>query len=126
MRISPEVEITTKVRLRGIDAPEMKARCPEERSKAEAAREGLRAMLAEGEIAITRVSLDKYGGRVVADAGTRATADVSAAMLAKGLARAYGGGRRESWCSGLSGALKIPRPARLPAFVAMRIAQVSA
>ena len=101
VRVWPGIEITTKVRLRGIDAPEMKARCPEERSKAEAAREGLRAMLAEGDIAVTRVSLDKYGGRVVADAATRGTPDVSAAMLTKGLARAYGGGRRESWCSGL-------------------------
>jgi endonuclease YncB( thermonuclease family) len=101
VRVWPGIEITTKVRLRGIDAPELKARCSEERSKAEAAREGLRAMLADGDIAITRVSLDKYGGRVVADAATRATADISAAMLAQGLARPYGGGRRESWCSGL-------------------------
>ena len=101
VRIWPGVEITTKVRLRGIDAPELKARCPEERSKAEAAREALRAMLAEGDIAVARVSLDKYGGRVVADAATRTTPDVSTAMLAKGLARAYSGGRREPWCGGL-------------------------
>lgn len=101
VRVWPGVEITTKVRLRGIDAPELKARCPQERSKAEAARAALRAMLAEGDIAIMRVSLDKYGGRVVADARTRVTQDVSAAMLAKGLARSYAGGRRESWCSGL-------------------------
>src|SRR3954466_14992994 len=80
VRVWPGMEITTKVRLRGIDAPELKARCPEERSKAEAAREGLRAMLDEADIAITRVSLDKYGGRVVASAATRATADVSEAM----------------------------------------------
>jgi hypothetical protein len=44
------------------------------------------------------VSLDKYGGRVLADAATRATADVSAALLRAGLVRDYGGGRREGWC----------------------------
>ena len=99
MRVWPGIEITTKVRLRGIDAPELgSARCPEERTKAEAARDALRAMLAEGDVAVMRVGLDKYGGRVLADAATRATPDVSAAMLAKGLARVYGGGRRDGWC----------------------------
>src|SRR2546421_12572424 len=98
VRVWPGIEITTKVRLRGIDAPELGgARCPEERTKAEAARDALRAMLAEGDVAVMRVGLDKYGGRVLADAATRATPDVSAAMLAKGLARAYGGGRRDGW-----------------------------
>ncbi len=101
VHVWPGIEIITKVRLRGIDAPELKARCPQERDKAEAAREALRAMLAEGEVAVLRVSLDKYGGRVVADAATRGTPDVSAAMLATGHARAYSGGRRESWCDGL-------------------------
>ena len=41
----PGVDITTKVRLRGIDAPELRARCADERRKAEAARDALAAML---------------------------------------------------------------------------------
>ena len=94
----PGLYTTTRVRLRGIDAPEMKARCAEERDRAEAAREALRAILAEGEVGIARVTLDKYGGRVVADASTSATPDVSAAMLQSGLARRYDGGRRQGWC----------------------------
>ena len=94
----PGLDVTTRVRLRGIDAPEMKARCGDERSKAEAARDALRAILDQGEVAISRVTLDKYGGRVVADASTHATPDVSAAMLSAGLVRAYSGGRRDSWC----------------------------
>ena len=77
----PGLDVTTRVRLRGIDAPEFKARCDEERVKAEAARDALRAMLDQGEVGISRVMLDKYGGRVVADASTRATPDVSAALL---------------------------------------------
>jgi endonuclease YncB( thermonuclease family) len=101
VRVWPGIEITTKVRLRGIDAPEMKARCPEERTKAEAARDALRALLAEGDVAVARVGFDKYGGRVLADAATRATPDVGNALLIKGLARPYSGGHRESWCGGL-------------------------
>jgi endonuclease YncB( thermonuclease family) len=102
VRVWPGIDITTKVRLRGIDAAEMRARCPEERAKAEAARDALAAMLREGEVTVSRVGIDKYGGRVDANAATRLTPDVSAAMLAKRLARAYDGGRRESWCAGSS------------------------
>ncbi len=94
----PGLEITTKVRLRGIDAPEMRARCPEESAKAHAARDALSAILAEGAIGISQVKLDKYGGRVVAAASTRKTADVSAALLHTGVVRSYQGGRREGWC----------------------------
>ena len=96
----PGLEITTKIRLRGIDAPEVKARCAEERIKAETAREVLVAILGAGGVAIGHVALDKYGGRVLADAATRSTPDIGAAMLAKGLVRPYGGSRRRSWCDG--------------------------
>jgi endonuclease YncB( thermonuclease family) len=94
----PGLEITTKVRLRGIDAPELRARCPDEIAKAHAARDALGAILAEGAVGVSQVALDKYGGRVVADASTRRTPDVSTALLRAGLVRGYAGGRRESWC----------------------------
>lgn len=98
VRIWPGVDVTTKVRLRGIDAPEFKARCAEEYAKAVEAREALSAMLAEGDVRVSRITFDKYGGRVIADASTRATPDVSNAMLNGGMARSYNGGRREAWC----------------------------
>ena len=94
----PGLEVTTRVRLRGIDAPEMRARCGDERTKAEAARDALRAILDQGEVGISHVTLDKYGGRVVADASTRATPDVSSALLSVGAARRYSGGHRDGWC----------------------------
>jgi endonuclease YncB( thermonuclease family) len=92
----PGLDITTRVRLRGVDAPEMKARCADERATAEAARDALRAMLEQGEVAITRVTLDKYG--VVADASSRGTPDIAAALIKGGLARRYDGGRHAAWC----------------------------
>lgn len=98
VRVWPGLDVETKVRLRGIDAAELHARCAEEFSQAEAARTALQTILAEGSVTISRVGVDKYGGRVDALAATRATADVSAAMLAGGWARAYEGGRRKSWC----------------------------
>ena len=100
VRVWPGLDITTKVRLRGIDTPELKARCGDERLKADAAREALRALLEEGDVAIARVGIDKYGGRILADVTTRRSGDVSSTLLARGHARPYEGGRRESWCSG--------------------------
>jgi endonuclease YncB( thermonuclease family) len=94
----PGLEITTRVRLRGIDAPEMKARCGEERAKAEAARDALRNLLDQGDVGISHVTLDKYGGRVLADASTRVTPNISEALLDAGAVRPYSGGRREGWC----------------------------
>jgi endonuclease YncB( thermonuclease family) len=94
----PGLEITTRVRLRGIDAPEMKARCGDERAQAEAARNALAAILDQGEVGIARVTFDKYGGRVLADAFTQATPDVSAALLGTGAVRRYSGGKRDGWC----------------------------
>ena len=98
VHVWPGVVVTTKVRLRGIDTPELNARCAEERSKAGAARDALTSILADGEITVLHVGLDKYAGRVVADAATGRTPDVSAALLTRGLARAYSGGRRAGWC----------------------------
>lgn len=98
VRIWPGMEMTTRVRLRGIDAPELHARCEAERIQAEAARAGLAQMLAEGAVGISNIGQDKYGGRVDADVSTARTTDVGAAMAARGLARRYHGGRRQGWC----------------------------
>ena len=98
VKIWPGMEITTRVRLRGIDAPEMNARCDSEREKAEAARDALVRLLNEGSVGISRIGQDKYDGRVDADVSTARTADVSAVLAERGLARRYAGGKRESWC----------------------------
>jgi endonuclease YncB( thermonuclease family) len=98
VRVWPGMDITTRVRLRGIDAPELHARCDDERAKALAARDALARLLAEGSVGISRVGQDKYGGRVDADVSTARTPNVSEALFDGGYARRYSGGRRESWC----------------------------
>ena len=98
VHVWPGIDITTKVRLRGIDAPELRARCPLEKTKAEAARDALSDLLAPGTVSVYAVSLDKYGGRVVAEASTRESTSVSAELLRRGMARSYKGGHRDGWC----------------------------
>jgi endonuclease YncB( thermonuclease family) len=98
VRVWPNLDVNTKVRLRNIDAPELHARCADELAKAQAARAALETILAPGEVTISQVGIDKYGGRVDALAAARGTADVSTALLTGGFARGYDGGRRGSWC----------------------------
>lgn len=91
-------DLVARVRLRGIDAPELKASCQEELDKAEAAARALRDLLGQGGVTITNLGPDKYG-RVLADVATRRTANVSVALLAGGYARSYDGGHRDGWCA---------------------------
>lgn len=98
VRLWPGMEVRTKVRLRGIDAAEMNAACNRERQLAEAATAALRELLRQGQVTIFNVGPDKYSGRVVADSATKATPNVSRALLEAGHARAYTGGRRKGWC----------------------------
>ena len=99
VHLEPGLDLNTRVRLRGIDAPELKASCPEELQMAEKASAALRGLLGEGNVTISNIGPDKYSGRVVADVATRKTASVSAALLAAGHARSYNGGHRNGWCA---------------------------
>lgn len=91
-------DLVARVRLRGIDAPELKASCREELDKAEAATDALRSLLGQGGVTIYNLGPEKYG-RILADVATKRTANVSAALLAGGYARSYNGGHRDGWCA---------------------------
>lgn len=92
-----DVEVSVSVRLRGIDAPELRARCEAERAGAEAARDFVTALLGQGAVTLHAVSRGKYSGRVIADV-TVDGVDLAAALLAAGHARPYDGGARAGWC----------------------------
>ncbi len=90
--------IVTRVRLRSIDAPELRAGCPEEARKAAAARDALVTLLDSGRIYLTGLGRDKYGGRVLGDLLTAEGQSISSRMLTTGHARPYAGGKRQGWC----------------------------
>jgi endonuclease YncB( thermonuclease family) len=98
VHLLPGMDLKTRVRLRGIDAPELKAQCAQELKLAETASDALRGLLGAGSVTIYNIGPDKYPGRVVADVATSKTPSVSAALLAGGFVRAYGGGHRNGWC----------------------------
>jgi micrococcal nuclease len=93
-------ELRVLVRIRGIDAPEMRARCPRERELAREAAEHLTGLVGGGPVDLTNIAGGKYYGRVVADASSAGSGDLAAAMVAPGLARRYEGGARAGWCDG--------------------------
>jgi endonuclease YncB( thermonuclease family) len=90
--------VETRVRLEGIDAPELHARCDLERSLAERARDHLTALLGDREARLYDIHSDKYGGRVRGRLTNAAGIDVAEAMIAAGLARRYQGDARRPWC----------------------------
>jgi endonuclease YncB( thermonuclease family) len=95
-------EITTSVRVRGFDAPEIKGKCAEESKAAQDATDMLREILASGPVTLHHIGPDKYFGRVVAHVHVTlkdgVETDVAQMMIAAGMGRPYNGGTRASWC----------------------------
>lgn len=88
-----------RIRIVGLDTPELghRAQCQEEAVAAEQAKQALAGEIASGNVELHRQGTDRYGrtlARVTVDGR-----DVADTLIAQGLARPYGGGRREGWCS---------------------------
>jgi endonuclease YncB( thermonuclease family) len=94
----PGHSVRVNIRIRGIDAPEMKARCDAERTAAIRARDALSLMLAGQPISISNIAGAKYYGRVLADVTAADGTAIAAALLGESLVRSYDGGKRGGWC----------------------------
>jgi len=93
--------IETRVRLAGIDTPELRGRCEAERALAARARDRLTEQLTGGQVILTEIRYGTYAGRVVARISTSETSDIAGTLIAAGLAQPYGGrGPRPDWCGG--------------------------
>ncbi len=90
-------ELTTHVRLSGVNAPELGGSCDEERALAEAARRYLAERVEGRAVLLRKIGLDKFGGRVVASVED-GEGDLGTALLSARLAVPYDGGRRKPWC----------------------------
>jgi endonuclease YncB( thermonuclease family) len=92
----PQQTIAVLVRIRGIDTPELHAKCESSRQLALAAKDVLAEALSTGggKLSLSDISGDKYFGRVVADVAFGHDKDAASIMLAAGLARPYDGGRK--------------------------------
>ena len=86
-----------RVRLAGVDAPEIRgATSADEKRAAIAARDALRAAILGELVTLTVYGLDKYG-RLLASVAHDRTGDVSRRLLEAGYVRPYDGGKRGEW-----------------------------
>jgi endonuclease YncB( thermonuclease family) len=91
----PQQKVEVYVRIRGIDTPEMKSSCQSERDAAAAARQALELLAASSStVKLSRISGDKYFGRVVADVTLAGGEQPAEHLLLAGLAASYDGGRK--------------------------------
>lgn len=93
-------DISVRVRIRNIDAPEIHGECKEEIEMANLARDRLSELLPKGTtVGLSNIKDDKYLGRIDALVSLNGR-DVGEIMMDEELAREYNGGKRMSWCEG--------------------------
>ena len=98
VKLDGDIGISVRVRVLGIDTPEIHGACEYERKMAAAAREKLAEMIPPGTtVELTNVRDDKYLGRIDANVAD-GRGDIGARMIRAGLARKYRGGKRAGWC----------------------------
>lgn len=85
------------VRVRGIDTPEIRGKCPYEKQLAIDARDAAIEFLNGSKLFISNIERGKYF-RLVADVEVNGKS-LSEHLLESGLAREYNGGRRLPWCN---------------------------
>ncbi len=85
------------VRIDGIDTPEIRGKCAAEKDGAKRARAAMIGILEGGRVSIVHVRTGKYASRMVAEVLVDGV-DVAGAMIRRGLAREYHGGKRAGWC----------------------------
>ena len=92
----PGLTARTKVRVAGVDTPEIRGECQAEKDLAVRARDFVRSMVG-ATVRLTNIRPGKYAGRMIADVwmDERKLSDL---LIAENLGRPYHGGHREGWC----------------------------
>lgn len=91
--------IQMKIRIKGIDTPEVKAgkgKLKAEKIAGKLCRDYLRSLVGNKIITLIISDWDKYGGRMIGDIFVNSE-NVSNIMLEKGYAKSYDGGTKHKW-----------------------------
>lgn len=87
------------VRIRGVDTPELRGKCEEEKAAARLARDFTKKMVMNAKVVVlSGIERGKYF-RIVADVYAD-DVSVSSVLIEHGFGRAYDGGKRAGWCDG--------------------------
>ena len=97
--IHPLIGQNMPIRLRGVDTPEIRGKCDQEKALAIKARDFVRHILANAEtILLKNIDRGKYF-RIVADVSVDGV-DLGSTLIENGLGRPYDAHKKESWCDG--------------------------
>lgn len=93
----PIIGNRVSIRVKGIDAPELRGKCEQEKQLARKAKQAAVAMIRNGrKIELRNLQRDKYF-RLLADVYVD-NQSLALALKKAGLVRAYNGGTKTSWC----------------------------
>lgn len=91
--------VRESVRIRGIDTPELRSKCMEEKNLAWLAKSRLEDVTLRQYVTLVAPETDKYG-RILCDLRTETIPSISEYMLQTGaICREYGGGKRLPWAT---------------------------
>lgn len=91
-------DLETLVRIKGIDTPELKGQCAQERELAQKARITVESLVNGKTVILKDIENGKYGGRVLAHMATENGDDVGFFLITRKLAHIYDGKKRPGWC----------------------------
>ncbi len=89
--------VRKKIRVNGIDTPEIRTKCKSEKALGYKARDFAVDLLGE-KVILKNISDGKFAGRNLADVYLSDGRNFSEIMISSGLARIYNGGKRSGWC----------------------------
>ncbi len=89
---APEILAVQSFRFEGFDTPELRGKCDEEKSLARLAKQETFDYMENVGIVYASGKRGKYGRLLVT------VPELQESLISKGLAKAYDGGKRESWC----------------------------
>lgn len=99
VNLEDDINISVRVRLMNVDAPEIHGACDYEIRAALRAKERLAELIPVGSVVeLSKIKDDKYLGRIDAYVKTADGRDVGAVLISEKLGRPYSGGRRAGWC----------------------------
>ena len=94
----PDLLWTGNVRVLGVDTPEIRGECDQEKRWALTSRNYVRELLIDETIILSDLENDVYGGRVLATVTLENGEILSELLIAGNFGRAYDGGTRGDWC----------------------------
>lgn len=90
--------IKTRVRLLGLDTPELRGKCSQEKLLAEQAKKFVDDQVSGKSLILKNIHYGKYAGRILANVELENGKDLTQLIIQYGFGRPYQGGQRTSWC----------------------------